>query len=191
MILVIGIACRSLILIKNEYFIYFLPKSKLIYGCSDTTNLNCRWVQYIYNLQGMVIRVAQCAKFEAISSIMHGTPQFDQFHQFKIGQDWRIERRKIPRLPGSLDHYSAPHSSDVIMSAMAFQITGVLIVYSTVCSGEDQRKHQNSASLVCVREIHRWPVNSPQSPVNSPHKSQWRGTCFHLMTSSWKQEIYM
>ena len=71
--------------------------------------------------QGMVIRVEQCAKFEAISSIMHGTPQFDPFHQFKIGQEWRVERRKIPRLPGSLDHYSAPHYWDVIMGAMASQ----------------------------------------------------------------------
>ena len=139
--------------------------------------------------QGMVIRVEQCAKFEAITSILHGDPQFDPFHQFKIGQQWRVERWKIPRLPGSLDHYSAPHYSDVIMSMMVSKITGVLIVYSTVCSGAGQRKHQSSASLVCVRGIHRWPVNSPQSPVNSPHKSQWRETCFHLMTPSWKQEI--
>ena len=137
----------------------------------------------------MVISVEQCSKFEAILSIMHRTPQFDPFHQFKIGQEWRVERRKIPRLPGSLDQYSAPHYSDVIMSVMASQITGVLIVYSTVCSGADQRKHQSSASLVCVRGIHQWPVNSPQLPVNSLQKSQWRGTCLHLMTSSWKQEI--
>ena len=40
----------------------------------------------------------------------------------------------ISRLPGSLDHYSAPRYSDVTMSAMASQITGVLIAYSTVCS---------------------------------------------------------
>ena len=91
----------------------------------------------------MVNRVEQCAKFEAISSIMHGTPQFDPFHQFKIGQEWwGVERRKIPRLPGSLDHYLTPHYSDVIMSAIASPITGVLIVYSTVCSGADQRKHR-------------------------------------------------
>ena len=95
----------------------------------------------------MVIRVEQCAKFEAIPSIMHGTPQFDQ--------EWRLDRRKIPRLPRSLDHYSA-HYSDVIMSAMASQITGVLIVYSTVCSSADQRKHQSSVSLVYVRGVHRW-----------------------------------
>ena len=36
-----------------------------------------------------------------------------------------------------------------------------LDIYSTVCSNADQRKHQNSASLAFVREIHRWPVNSP------------------------------
>ena len=62
----------------------------------------------------MVIWVEQSAKFEAISSIMHGTPQFHPFHQYKIDQEWRVERRKIPRLPRSLDHYSAPHYSDVI-----------------------------------------------------------------------------
>ena len=50
--------------------------------------------------------------------------------------------------------------SDVMMGAMASQITSVSIVYSTVCSGSDQRKHQRSASLAFVRGIHRWPVNS-------------------------------
>ena len=58
------------------------------------------------------------------------------------------------------------HYSDVIISAMASQITGVTIVYLTVCSGSDQRKHQSSASLAFVRAIHRWPVNSPhKGPV--------------------------
>ena len=47
------------------------------------------------------------------------------------------------------------------MSAMASQTTGVLIVYSIVCSSVDQRKHQRSASLAFVRGIHRGPVNSP------------------------------
>ena len=54
------------------------------------------------------------------------------------------------------------HYSDVIMSAMASQITSVTMVYSTVCSGAiNQRKHQSSASLAFVWEIHRWPVNFP------------------------------
>ena len=52
------------------------------------------------------------------------------------------------------------HYSDVIMSAMASQITGVTIVYLTVCSGADQRKHQSSASLALTRGTRRWPVTS-------------------------------
>ena len=58
------------------------------------------------------------------------------------------------------------HYNDVIMSAMASQITGVSIACLTVCSGADQRKHQSSASLAFVRGIHQWPVNSPhKGPV--------------------------
>ena len=53
------------------------------------------------------------------------------------------------------------HYDDVIISTVASQITSVSIVYSAVCSGPDQRKHQSSASLAFVRGIHRWPVNSP------------------------------
>ena len=55
------------------------------------------------------------------------------------------------------------HYSDVIMGMMASQITSLTIVYSTVYSGTDQRKHQSSAPLAFVWGIHR-------SPVNSPHK---------------------
>ena len=43
---------------------------------------------------------------------------------------------------------------------MASQITSHTIVYSTVYSGTDQRKHQSSVSLAFVRVIHRWPMNS-------------------------------
>ena len=52
------------------------------------------------------------------------------------------------------------HYSDVIMSPMDSQNTSLTIVYSTVYS--DQRKHQSTASLAFVSEIHQWPVNSPQ-----------------------------
>ena len=53
------------------------------------------------------------------------------------------------------------HYSDVIMGAMASQITSLIIVYLAVYSGADERKHQSSASLAFVQGIHRWPVNSP------------------------------
>ena len=47
----------------------------------------------------------------------------------------------------------ARHYSDVIMGAMASQITSLTIVYSTVYSDADQRKHQSSVSLAFVRGI--------------------------------------
>ena len=53
------------------------------------------------------------------------------------------------------------HYIDIIMGAVASQITSVSILCSTVVSGADQRNHQSSASLAFVRGIHRWPVNSP------------------------------
>ena len=53
------------------------------------------------------------------------------------------------------------HYDDVIMSAIASQITSLTIVYSIVYSDADQRNHQSSASLVFVWGIHRGPVNSP------------------------------
>ena len=58
------------------------------------------------------------------------------------------------------------HYSNVTMSTMASQITNLMIVHSTIYSGTNQRKHHSSTSLVFVRKIHRWPVNSPhEGPV--------------------------
>ena len=77
------------------------------------------------------------------------------------------------------------------MSVMASQITGVMIVYSTVCSGADERKHQSSKSLAFARGIHRWPVNSPHNePV------MWKMFPFditmdlgeHWLRGWWKQD---
>ena len=69
------------------------------------------------------------------------------------------------------------HYNDVIMTTIASQITSLTVVYSTVYSDADQRKHQSSASLAFVRGIHRdrWIPRT---------KGQLRGKCFHLMTSS-------
>ena len=73
--------------------------------------------------------------------------------------------------------YTYMHYDDVIMGAMASQITSFTIVYSTVYSGADQRKHQSSASLAFEWWIHR-------GPVDSPHKLPVTRKCFHSMTSS-------
>ena len=57
------------------------------------------------------------------------------------------------------------------MGAVASQITSLTIVYSTVYSDADQRKHQSPASLAFVREIHRdfphkWPVTRKLFPFD-------------------------
>ena len=65
--------------------------------------------------------------------------------------EWRLGHRRSCQVKSN-DY------SDVIMSVVTSQITGVSIVYSIVCSGADQRKHQSSASLALMRAIHLWSV---------------------------------
>ena len=75
--------------------------------------------------------------------------------------NWTTVDEVKPCRMASLRHTDWMYCDDVIMSATASQITSLTTVYSTVFSSADQRKHQNSASLVFVRGIHPWPVNSP------------------------------
>ena len=87
---------------------------------------------------------------------------------------WDIEIRHIKNIFESISVGHNENSSfvlslyvilhrycDVIMGAMASEITSLTIVYSTVYSGADQRKHQSSVSLAFGRGIHRGPVNYP------------------------------
>ena len=69
--------------------------------------------------------------------------------------------RYLYKILYALFGYFQWYYSDVMMDAMAPQITSLTIVYSTVYSGADQRKHKSSASLVFVWGIHWWPVKSP------------------------------
>ena len=82
-------------------------------------------------------------------------------------------------------YYTEQDYSDVIVSAMASQITGISIVRSTVFfSAADQRKHQSSASAVDFP--HKGPVTrkmfpfddvimnkSKQSYVKTPYFVKW------------------
>ena len=78
------------------------------------------------------------------------------------------------------------HYCDVIMCAMASQITSLTVVYSTVYSGPAQRKHQSSASLAVLRGIHRSPVNFPSQmasyaemfPFDDVIMPQWNTKAF-------------
>ena len=58
-----------------------------------------------------------------------------------------------------------------------YECDGVSIVYSTVCSGEDQTKHQSLSSLAFVRGIYPWPENSPHKrPETRKMFSIWWNT---------------
>ena len=91
------------------------------------------------------------------------------------------------------DLFSWWHYGDVIMSTIVSQITSLTIVYSTVYSGADQRKHQSSASLAFVRGIHRRPVNSPHKgpvtrkmfPFDYVIMMSWHGNAFHITGPLW------
>ena len=58
------------------------------------------------------------------------------------------------------------HYSDVLMGVMASQITGVLIICPTVCSGADEKASKLRVTGRC-EGINRWPVDSPhKGPVS-------------------------
>ena len=72
----------------------------------------------------------------------------------KASAKFVLMTRKWNTTKWNFNHAGNVHNSDVIMSAIASQITGVLIICLNVCSVADQRKHQSF--LAFVRGIHRW-----------------------------------
>ena len=102
-------------------------------------------------------------------------------HYFKLSKsiyfvDWHKILRPIFQSNTSSSNLFI-HYIDVIMTTMVSQIISLTVVYSTVYSNANQRKHQSSASLAFVWGIHRdrWIPRT---------KGQLRGKCFQLMTSS-------
>ena len=67
----------------------------------------------------------------------------------------------------------------VITSAIASQITGVSIVYSTVCLGVDKRKENTKA----LRHWPLWGEFTGDRWIPRTKGEYWR-KCFHFMTSS-------
>ena len=71
---------------------------------------------------------------------------------------------KFERVVESVSYNLSQHYNDVIMGAIASLITSLTIVYSTVYSDADQRKHQSSASP--VNSPHKWPVTRKMFPFD-------------------------
>ena len=111
------------------------------------------------------------------SNIRHMPLYSNYIHNDVILFSGHFMLRALHSIPVSNFHYN-----DIIMSAMESQITSLTIVYSTVYSGADRRKHRSYEPLAFVWGIHRWSMNSP-------HKGPVTRNCFHLMTSSWHRKI--
>ena len=75
------------------------------------------------------------------------------------------------------------------MTPMASQITAVVIVSSTICSGADQRKYQTSAWLAIVRGIRRWPVNSPHKGSVTRKISPFDNVIMYFASASMYQRL--
>ena len=95
-----------------------------------------------------------------------------------------ISEKKCILIRISLKHYN-----DVIMTAMASQITSLASVYSTVYSSVDQRKHQSSASLTFVWGISPVTGEFPaQRASNAENVSIW--WCHHGLLLSVQLKLH-
>ena len=131
----------KIIFAESPYRIYIRPFRSFI-------DLN--WKCYLF-LKNMT----ECWYFSKSLCI----PQMYHKNMEKFGiifLQWNLEGQS---LLWDIDECYRFHYSDVIMAAMASQITSLAIVYLTVYLGTDQRKHQSSMSLAFVWGIHEWEVN--------------------------------
>ena len=86
---------------------------------------------------------------------------------FCLGPNVLIHRQLLP--PNRMQS----HYTDVIMGTVAPQMTSLTIVYSTVYSDADQRKHQSFASLAFVWGIHRTGEFPAQRASYAENVSIW------------------
>ena len=120
-------------------------------------NISHADVELKYRFEFIGLRYSDCNKIQNVSILAPEILSDDNFNKMKLFFKW-------------FTHYT-----DVIMGAMASQITSLTIVYSTVYSGADQRKHQSSASLAFVRGIHRARTSEfpAQTASNAENASIW------------------
>ena len=78
-------------------------------------------------------------------------------------------------------YFFSLHCNDVAMATIASQITSLTVVYSTVYSDADQRKHQSSALLAFVWGIHRTGEFPAQRPSYAENVSIW----WHIMSGEY------
>ena len=130
-------------------------------------------VKQLYNLLSLMWRGVWCANelFRSTAFLLHTRIKVHRCTDLYFISDWvkyRVERQNKSNVCANgcavlWDWYSKTFT----WFTMVFNFTGVSSVYSTVCSGRDnKKKYQSSASLAFVRGIQRGTVNSPhKGPV--------------------------
>ena len=144
----------------RSHDVIVMPRQDL--ACWMTLNLG---VLFVFPEQFTLATVEDEALLLKVIWCLEPGPVVEYFLSFRLVEATQLQEQTCGDRKSSLlttfMKMNFCHYSNVIMSAMASQLTSLTIVYSTVFSGTDQRKHQSSASLAFVRGIHRWPVNSP------------------------------
>ena len=110
-----------------------------------------------------ILKLNYTCCIDILSSInfKRASPNSFKLLVLKLECFWRNKSILWPIVPWLLSkpgpHY-AWYYNGVIMASMTSQITSLPIVYSTVYSGADQRKHQTPRHLPFCREFtgHRW-----------------------------------
>ena len=116
------------------------------------------------------------------------TSLYHDFKNNKLNFMWLlIVRWRLIALEGSRGiNTVSTHYNDVIMGMMASQITSLTIVYSTVYSDTDQRKHQSSASLaICAGNSLVTGEFPAQMASNAENVSIWWCHHEHLHCMLW------
>ena len=120
--------------------------------------------------------------------------EFDRQHDFRVAcqiSEWYCRFNHNSWFYYILDETS--DYGDVIISAMASQITSRTIICSIIYSGVDQRKHQSSESLAFVRGIHvavtgEFPTQRASNAENVSiwwrHHTIW-SSCHNWVSACW------
>ena len=141
----------------------------------------CTWKQCIHRYENRILLFQQVYLIASSNQIRH--TYLKSWYKSVFVASLHIT--KMIKFGIFIKQYKAIHYVDIIMSAMASQITSLIIVYSTVYSGAELRKHQSAASLAFGWGIHRWPVNFlHKGPVT------WNMFLFDdVIMKSWNCEI--
>ena len=118
---------------------------------SSHSYINCLcWGFLLFNNELLMVVSNWCLEWQLLAMLCWHRAMIELPYLHEGVTAWKRFPHYRPFMRVNHQHYG-----DVIMGTIASQITSLTIVYSTVYSCADQRKHQSSASLAFVWGIHR------------------------------------